>query len=36
VFEIEGTVIRDPHTGVPVVVPERSLSETDSELAPDA
>jgi iron complex transport system ATP-binding protein len=26
VFEIEGTVLRDPKTGAPVVIPERSVS----------
>ena len=31
VFEIEGSVVRDPLTGVPVVVPERSLAATEQE-----
>jgi iron complex transport system ATP-binding protein len=25
VFEIEGTVLRDVHTGAPVIIPERSV-----------
>jgi iron complex transport system ATP-binding protein len=32
VFEIEGSVIRDPATGVPVVVPERTLAENEQSL----
>ena len=32
VFEIEGSVMRDPATGVPVVVPERTLESLDQGL----
>ena len=36
VFEIEGSVIRDPHTGVPVVVPERTIAAVEGASATNA
>jgi iron complex transport system ATP-binding protein len=37
VFEIEATVLRDPVTNAPMVIPERALGENpDGEITPDA
>jgi len=35
VFEIEATVLRDPVTNAPMVIPERALNP-DGEITPDA